>query len=163
VSRPRHWLVTVGRDAAIVVVVAAALALGVNQARSRRLPLVAREPYNVLVPCPDTVGSAAPLAPSALAPRGDLVIDARSPDDYAAWHLPGSRSIPFDYLEPTAPAHVQAVARSGVRRVVVYGDGQAPDSGQELARELAGRGIRNVFFVAGGAPALRALAPGARR
>jgi rhodanese-related sulfurtransferase len=162
VSHPRHWLIAAGRDSAIVVVVAAAVALSVNQVRSARLPLVAREPYNVLVPCPDTVGSAAPLAPTVLALRGDLVIDARVPADYAAWHVPGARSIPFDYLEPTAPAQVQAVARSGARRVVVYGDGQTPDSGQELARELAGRGLRSVFFVQGGAAALRALTPGTR-
>jgi hypothetical protein len=40
--------------------------------------------------------------------------------------------------------------------VVVFGDGGDPDSGEQLARELAGAGIRNVVFVAGGAPRLQA-------
>ncbi len=40
--------------------------------------------------------------------------------------------------------------------MVVYGDGGDPDSGEQLARELAGKGIRNVGFVRGGAPAILA-------
>jgi hypothetical protein len=46
---------------------------------------------------------------------------------------------------------------------MVFGDGQDPDSGEQLARELAGRGIRNVRFVQGGAPALAATANGGAR
>ena len=40
--------------------------------------------------------------------------------------------------------------------MVVYGDGLEPDSGEELAKEIAGKGIRNVSFVQGGVKALRA-------
>jgi hypothetical protein len=40
---------------------------------------------------------------------------------------------------------------------VVFGDGSSPDSGQEMARELAGRGMVNVFFVDGGWSAVRAV------
>jgi hypothetical protein len=39
--------------------------------------------------------------------------------------------------------------------VVVYGDGGAPDTGELLAREISGHGIKHVFFVEGGAPELR--------
>jgi hypothetical protein len=58
---------------------------------------------------------------------------------------------------------VHAIAASGASQVVVFGDGKDPDSGEQLARELAGRGIRNVRFVQGGAPALETAASGGAR
>ena len=58
--------------------------------------------------------------------------------------------MPDDLLQ----ALVETIAASGATRVVVYGDGGAPDSGEYLGREISGRGIKNVFFVTGGAPAL---------
>ncbi|MFH1437767.1 MAG: hypothetical protein ABIJ56_18815, partial [Pseudomonadota bacterium] len=50
---------------------------------------------------------------------------------------------------------LKEIASSGASMVVVYGDGDDPDSGKELGRELAGQGIRNVHYVEGGAPAIR--------
>jgi len=143
------------RDAACVVILAAGLALGFNKVRSQGLPLVAERAYEVLVPCPDTVAEAPGIEPKAVGLQGDLVVDARSKVECEAWHVPGAQCVPFDYLDPTPAEKVREIARSGARRVVVYGDGQEPDSGHELARELAGRGIRNVVWVRGGAPALR--------
>jgi rhodanese-related sulfurtransferase len=82
------------------------------------------------------------------------VVDARSGAEFEAWHHPRARSIPFDYLEPVSKAHLDALLAARASAIVVYGDGADPDSGQELAKELAGLGLRNVFFVQGGAPAL---------
>jgi len=153
----RRWLLIV-RDAAIVVALSTALALGANALRAggRGIPLVARQPYETLVPCPDTVAEAPPIEPGDAGARGDLLVDARGAAEFARWHAPGAHSLPFDYLDPTPADAVKRVAKSGARRVVVYGDGADPDSGRELARELAGRGIRNVVHVRGGAPALQA-------
>jgi hypothetical protein len=58
-------------------------------------------------------------------------------------------------LAPTPPETIQEITQSGAKRVLVYGDGDAPDSGHQLGRELAAAGIRNITFVEGGAPALR--------
>jgi hypothetical protein len=67
--------------------------------------------------------------------------------------------VPFDYLDPTPEKTIQDLARriasSGAKRVVVYGDGDEPDTGEQLGKEISGKGIKNVFFVKGGAPALR--------
>jgi rhodanese-related sulfurtransferase len=98
-----------------------------------------------------------------LADKRSLWIDARSPMQSQRWHAAGARNVPFDYLEPTCSAEVSAIAASDASQVVVFGDGKDPDSGQQLARELAGRGIRNVRFVQGGAPALEAAATGGSR
>ncbi len=46
---------------------------------------------------------------------------------------------------------------SNAARVVVFGDGRVPDSGREMARELAGRGMVNVFYVEGGWEAARGV------
>ncbi len=151
------------RDAALVVALAVALALAVNGLRpTRGIPLFAPREYQVLVPCPEYAGKADPVAPAAALAggRGTLLIDAREPAAFARWHPPGALSIPFDYLAPTDEARVRRVLSSGARQVVVFGDGQDPDSGQELAKELAGKGLRNVRYVRGGAPALRAAGGG---
>ena len=66
--------------------------------------------------------------------------------------------MPYDWLDPIPGADMQrlarAIAASRATRVVVYGDGERPDSGEHLGREISGRGIKNVSFVRGGAPAL---------
>lgn len=159
------------RDAALIAAACAAVAVGVNAVRGEGgIPLVADRPYQVLVPCPEPLGEVDALAPAAAlaSEAGTVLVDARAAEDFAAWHLPAARHVPFDWLDPTPPATVDALAASGARRLVVYGDGGEPDSGRELARELAGRGLRNVFYVeggaialrdAGGAPALRGAAP----
>jgi hypothetical protein len=41
--------------------------------------------------------------------------------------------------------------------VIVYGDGGRPDSGEYLGKEISGRGIKNVYFIRGGAPAVLLL------
>ena len=65
--------------------------------------------------------------------------------------------------EPTAAPVSREESRCGARlvrtrarKVVVYGDGENPDSGQQLANVISGKGVKNVFYVKGGAPALRA-------
>jgi len=156
----RRRIPIVLRDAALVTLACAALAVGVNAVRGDGIALVADRPYQVLVPCPEPVGEVDPLpAAEALASDPDtLLVDAREAAAFAAWHLPAARHVAFDWLDQTPAATVDALAASGARRLVVYGDGSDPDSGRELARELAGRGLRNVFYVEGGAPALRAAA-----
>jgi len=146
------------RDAALVVLLGAGIALASNALRpSRRIALVASQPYEVLVPCPEHKGTASPLSPAearALGP-GDVLVDARSAEEHRAWHPPGALWVPFDYLEPVSREGLGRVLSRRPRRVIVLGDGDNPDSGEQLARQLAGKGIKNVFFVAGGAPALR--------
>ena len=154
--QPR-WL-TVFRDAALVVVLGAGLAFATNGLRrQRKLPLIARSSPEILVPCPEVRGDAAAVAPGEVRVReaGVALIDARESDAYTRWHLPGAISLPFDYLEPPSPDAVKRVLATRARRVLVYGDGADPDSGEQLARALAGRGIRNLAFVKGGAPALQ--------
>lgn len=157
-TSPRRRPIVVMRDAAIIAGLCAAVAVSVNAARSDGIPLVADAPYEILVPCPEPVGEVDATAPAAAirTESGTLVVDAREAAAFAAWHLPDARNVVFDWLEPLADDTASTLVSSGARRIVVYGDGADPDSGRELARELAGRGLRNVTYVDGGAPALRA-------
>ena len=150
------------RDAVVVAAAAALVALAFNAARPHGVPLVAVAPYETLVPCPEPGGEVTAAKPGeALAPGvRTAAIDARSAPEFGVWHLPGAVNVPYDWLDPTPEASLRELARNvaatGARRVLVYGDGGRPDSGEHLARELSGRGIKNAAFVRGGAPALLA-------
>ena len=149
------------RDAVIIAILSAGAGLLFNGLRrSNALELVAAEPYQILVPCPEHEGHAEPLSAAELRAetKRRLVIDAREPEEFAAWHEPGAISIPFDYLEPISADRVHQVLQSRAQKVVVYGDGADPDSGQQMALSLSSRGVNNVFYVKGGAPALRGKA-----
>lgn len=161
----RHSARAILRDAVLAAGLSAALALGANAIRSNGLPLVATTEYEVLVPCPEALGDVEGMSPGdpLLAADGTIVIDAGSAEEYAAWHLPGARSVPFDWLEPSPLERevVRELLRARPQRIVLYGDGDDPDSGATFAGLIAGQGLRNVFFVSGGRAALQA-AGGAR-
>lgn len=149
-------------EATLVAAASSVVALAVNTLRANGLPLVARTPYQVLVPCPEPGGEVTPVAPDdpALGSPRTFRIDARTPGEALAGpQLPGAINVPFDWLDPIPDRRlaelVRAIAASRATRVVVYGDGGHPDSGEHLGREISGRGIKNVSFVRGGAPALQ--------
>jgi hypothetical protein len=149
-------VVWVLRDAAVLLVASSTVALVSNAVRGDGLPLVQRKDYEILVPCAETNGEITPLAPTdpSITEKTTLVVDGRSKQDFDAWHLPSAVNIPFDYLTATSEADVRRILASKASRVVVYGDGDDPDSGRELGRELAGKGVRSVFVITGGAAAL---------
>ncbi len=161
--------VTIASDlqsAALITAIGCALGLASNALRSDQLPLIASQPYRVLVPCPEPGGPVDALAPDAveLDDPGTFLVDARDETRAAAEEIPGAHNLPFDYLDATPPEVLQSLAdtlaANRVHRVVVVGDGQSPDSGEQLARELSAAGILNLFYVEGGAPALRAQQAG---
>ncbi len=149
--------VVVLRDAGVVAGLSLVAAVAANAMRGEPFPWVAKEAYELFVPCPEPLGEAVPLVPDdpLVSAERTLRVDAREAAAFDAWHLRGAWSIPFDWIEAVPEASVRKVAGSGASAVVVYGDGGDPDCGRELARELSGRGVRNVHYVQGGAPALR--------
>jgi rhodanese-related sulfurtransferase len=154
-------------EAGVLAVATAAVALMVNAVRDDRLPLVAHEEYTILVPCPEPVGEAQPLKPDdpKVRAKNSLVIDARSPEEFQSWHLPGAMNLEFDWLGPPPDKEVALVAKkmaaTRTQNIVVYGDGGDPDSGREWARLLSGARLKNVHYVTGGAEALRKAKKGA--
>lgn len=155
------------RDAVFLTLAASALGLLVNLVHPQRIPYLAEKEYQILVPCPVPGGEVAACQPgdARLRAADSLLVDARSEQQYAAWHLEGAVNIPFDYLEPVPPRLLDELGRRlnsrRAKRLIVYGDGKNPDSGEQLGRELSGKGFRNVIFVKGGAPALHGAVAGA--
>lgn len=149
------------RDALLITLVSAALAAGVNLLHPRGIPFIAKRAYEILVPCPEPGGAVTALSPADARVKASdsFRIDARAAEAFERWHLPGAMNLTFDYLDPTPKAKIRAVAqaaaRSKAKRVVVYGDGDDPDSGEQLGKELSGAGLKNVLFVRGGAKALQ--------
>lgn len=149
------------RDAIAITVACALFALAFNALRSNGIALVQQSEYQILVPCPVTEGTVEAVSANALESETarTLVIDARAPVDYKTWHFAGAVNVSYDYLEPTVPETIKTIASSGAKRVVIYGDGDNPDSGKQLAKEIAGKGIRNIAYIKGGARSLREKAP----
>jgi rhodanese-related sulfurtransferase len=152
---------TILRDSALIVVLGCICGIVANFVHGKdRLPWVQTKAYDIVVPCPEPVGQVTMVLPSSatLHDFTTLLIDARSAEEYAAWHWPGAISVPFDWLGPPVADDVKQLAKrvtaSQSKHILVYGDGDNPDSGREWARLLAGGGIRNVSYVEGGAPAL---------
>jgi hypothetical protein len=153
------------RDAVIVAAVCSLVGVGLNLwIHPEGIPFVARKAYETLVPCPEPQGEVAPLIPGSgqVRDRKTFVVDAREAADFQRWHLPGAMNIAYDYLVPPTRQVLRKLSRdiasSRAQRVVVYGDGDDPDTGQLLAKDISLHGIKNVFYVRGGGPALRGKA-----
>jgi predicted sulfurtransferase len=143
-----------------IAAAAAVVGFAVNAVRPNGLPLIASAHYETLVPCPEPGGEvkAVEAREARAGQTRTLLIDARQVREFGAGHMPGAVNVPYDWLDPTPETQLSALARtiasSGATRVLVYGDGGRPDSGEYLAREISARGIKNASFVRGGAPAL---------
>ncbi len=159
-----HGMPAALRDAVVATVGFSALGLAVNLAHPEAIPYIAEEEYEILVPCPEPGGDVSGIdaGDSVLREDGTFVVDARPQADFDQWRFRQAANVTYDYLDPTPPETLQKlardIARSGARRVAVYGDGDEPDTGEQLAKEISGHGIKNVSFVKGGAPGLKSLA-----
>jgi hypothetical protein len=153
------------REAVLVAAVSSLVGIAIDLIHPRGIPLIARQEYEILVPCPEPGGevNSVKVDDPVLHHESTFVVDARSEEQHRAWRFRQAVVVPYDYLYPTPEEAIRrlakAITQSRAQRVVVYGDGERPDSGEQLGKELSGHGIRNVHFVLGGAPALEAAEP----
>ena len=170
---PGSWLggvIVSLKDAVTITGISLVVGLLVNLVHPQAIPFVADEAYEILVPCPEPGGQVIglDLNDAAIFTDAIFLVDARSRDDFDAWRFRQATNVPYDYLDPTPEETLhhlaKTIARSRAERVVVYGDGEVPDTGEQLAKEISAHGIKRVFFVRGGAPRLRTLEkPGGSR
>ncbi len=160
-------LAKVIRDALLITLVFGGLGVLVNLFHPNKISFIAEEEYETLVPCPVFGGEVKSIEPNdpALQAAETYLIDARLTDEHAAWKFRQAVNVPYDYLDPTPEQVIKKltkeIAASRAQRVVVYGDGARPDSGEQLGKEISGHGIKNVFFVKGGALTLKKLSESA--
>ncbi len=148
------------RDALIIAAISSTLALAINFVHPNAIPFIAAEPYQTLVPCPVSGGEVHTLQAddARLSLTTSFLIDARSPEEFEISHFPRAQNITYDYLDATPPEILKqlakTIAQSRAQQVIVYGDGDDPDTGHELGKEISGHGIKNIFYIQGGAPVL---------
>jgi predicted sulfurtransferase len=152
-------------EAAIIAGAAALLALLVNVFHPNPIPLFATEAYQTMVPCPVQEGHVTPISATAkeLKQKRVLFVDAREASEFKKWHFPGALSLTYDFLDPIPEEDLRKIAEQiaarQAARVVVYGDGSKPDTGKLLGIDISAAGIKNVFYVTGGAAALQNASP----
>ncbi len=169
-KRLGYWTL-LGKDcwkAGYILVGSFIVAFLINHFRSDGIPLVAREPYQIFVPCPETEAEAAKVSLDQVAtrggvtfPKGAVLVDARSPERFAEGHVDGAVSVPYDELEGVADedvARLEALGRE--RQFIVYCDGWEEEEdpqlryshppSEHLADELKSRGLEKASSLEGG-------------
>lgn len=153
-------------EAVLIVAAASAIALVVNIFHPERIPWFAAENYETMVPCPIKEGHVTVLKATTaeLSHAGVLVVDAREKMEYDQWHYPNALLLTYDFLDPIPEEKIQAMAKriasERATRVIVYGDGAAPDTGKLLGIDISAAGINNVFYIKGGATSLKKVTAG---
>jgi len=136
----------------LIILLACFSAISYNYFRLNGIQWIRQEPYNIFVPCPESMGEVVEykLKDILNEPQRYHIIDARPKNEYVNQHYIGSINIPFDYLVPIPSSCLKRLAKIKGKKIAVYGDGLDPDSGKELALEISGKGIKNVGYVYGG-------------
>ncbi len=138
----------------LITLGSSALGLTFNQLREEGLPLQARYPYEIFIPCPDARTEVEAISVEEVPKEGVLFLDARSSKRFEQGHIPGARSLPYDDLFDPPEAEIKALLKAQARMILVYGelDG-ALDTGRMMAADLAAKGLRGVRPLKGGAEA----------
>ncbi len=148
-------------EAALITAAVSIAALLINLIHPNRIPYFASEEYETMVPCPVQEGHVTPLAAAKVRTdqKSVLFVDAREEAEFAQWHLPGALRLTYDFLDPIPKTKLQNMAKriaaKRATQLIVYGDGANPDTGKLLGIDISASGINNVFFVKGGAAALK--------
>lgn len=153
----------VTKQVLIILLSAAIISVAVNVVSPNSIPLVGS--YRTL-----STGSGPVIPPTA--GKGDppfidinaaqfefsagvaLFVDAREPEEFECGTIPGSISIPFDYLPEEDPAGYIDSALSGDakdRQIIVFCSGEECDLSLHLARNMQDFGYTNLSIFFGGA------------
>jgi rhodanese-related sulfurtransferase len=138
-------------QALVIFAAAAVLGLSTNALNPRGIALSMTRPAGKAVADSLLARSAAdgPLLidrrqlKTLLSAGNTILIDARTPDEFAEGHLPDAINIPFELLGEYVE-RMEALPRQA--RLVCYCDGPPCDKGEMLARELFGKGFAGAAF-----------------
>jgi rhodanese-related sulfurtransferase len=136
---------------AVILVLAAAVGLLVNQLRPGRLPLVSDWSMKAQV-ASSGLGAEAVIAledAEVLFFSGTGVfIDARPEESYNQGHIAGARSLPWEEVETAYPRALEGVPKDA--RIVTYCDGESCGLSKELALNLLQKGYTHVRVLVNG-------------
>jgi len=144
------------KQAVIIILFSAALAVIVNLASGSRIPFVGDWPSisgsdSVAVPPSAEEGDPPFISLDEAAARyqspGTLFIDARDPEDYAVAHVRNAVNIPYDYLDDY---HEQLMMIPVDREIVIYCSGSECELSLFLGRDMQDIGYQRIFIFYGG-------------
>ncbi|VGO17840.1 hypothetical protein PDESU_06442 [Pontiella desulfatans] len=134
----------------IILLVSGFLALVSNLVHPRRIPWVQDWSGHVEAKARKLGIGVIPLsgALERFKQSGSVFIDARSPEEYAKGHIPGSLSVPLNSLDEQFET-IGNLIDSG-RELVVYCRNRECDDALVLATELKGIGATNLIYYVDG-------------
>lgn len=151
------------KQAALLLVLAAVVGLGINQVHPNKIPYVGAyrdlsSGEGPIVPPTAQEGDppfiAIDVAQMEFAGGQATFIDARDPEEFNCGTIPGSINIPFEYLpEDNLAAYIDS-ALGGVDRdrlLITFCSGEECDLSLHLGRNLQDLGYTNVSIFFGGA------------
>ncbi len=151
------------KQAFYILVISAVIGFGLNLVRADRIPWVGQ--WRTLhtgegpVKPPDPEPGDPPFvtidqAQLEFNSGGTIFVDARDPEEFDCGTIPGSVSIPFDYLPEGALAPFFDSCFGGIpydSRIIVFCSGDECDLSIHLARNLQAEGYTDLAIFFGGA------------
>ncbi len=135
----------------LIILMAAAISLGVNYFRRDGLPLAG-------VRSPETLSSGTKTAPENIISieearalfltNGAVFIDARPAEVYRSGHIQGALNLPPDSLDQLLPDIREQIPPDSL--IITYCDGENCTLSEEAAQELSGKGYSHVQVLANG-------------
>jgi rhodanese-related sulfurtransferase len=135
-----------------VVLTAGCVLIGVlyNAVRPNGIDLVAPAPYQIYVPCPESLAEVETTTAADVQSKTKvLYVDARPAEDFEKAHIKGAVSFPYPLLGDPEPDRVEALKRKGLP-IVTYCDGGRSKFGEMMAKLLTELGVENVTHLEGG-------------
>ena len=134
------------RQAALLILIATGLALGVNAWHPRGLDLLATPPSGAA--STDPLQISLEEAAGHHAARTAVFVDARSPADYAAGHIQGAVSGPDQEFDRWIEGFIAATEPDTV--IVAYCEGAQCELSHSLVTKLTDLGYTNARYVVDG-------------
>ena len=131
-----------------ILLFATALALGTNFFRSDGLTLLRPKPLPVSAE--DNQGDSIPLQTlkGKLQQPGVIILDARSPEEFAEGHIPGAKNLPYYEFAEKASVVLKKIPFD--REIIAYCEGLECTNAEDLAFLLKENGYVQVKVFEGG-------------
>ena len=137
-------------QSALIILMAAAISLGVNYFRRDGLPLVGHRASEAPSSGMQTAQEAISIdeARALFLTNGAVFIDARPAEAFRSGHIPGALNLPPDNFEQLLPGIREQIPPDSL--IITYCDGKSCSLSKEAALQLSGNGYSHVEVMVDG-------------
>ncbi len=137
--------------AAIIVLAAFLIGIGVNLVSPRSIPWIYRPPTEVVTPELRIPLTDEKKAREFIDDGQTVFVDTREEQDYADGHVRGALSLPEPEKEQRFPEIQHLLSAEG--RIILYCSGPDCDMAEKVAKFMGQLGYRNLMIMSSGFPA----------